>query len=470
ERNADPPARAGTSGDRWTFFGPSGLPVPYRQYFGQGAINGRANTVTFDPAHPGTYYLGSAGGGLWRTTDRGKNWSPLTDQWPFLQVSSIAVAPGGTTLYVGTGDFPYPAPGYSQGLLCSTDAGNTWRPMGPAELQHFAISKVLLDPDNPSIMTVSAGRGRDRWGNIWRSMDAGKHWKAVVQRPAAWCDVECGAPGKGGQRRYYAVGYDAAGMRIVMRSTDRGATWSQVYSAGPVTRPSLAALAVSPTDPLRAYVLLGGIQRVLSTRDGGAHWANITGNLPAEYNWSQDWYDLWLNASSRKDESGASHDVLYAGLIDAEQSLKPGVWRSIGRSYTPESLTHNDQQNSAVDPSDPNHLLVASDGGAYDLRYQPADDTWKWASLNERLGITQFYKSAFHPTNPNVLIAGTQDNSTAACAGDSAKWTNVGGGDGAFCGINAKHFTREPIISGDGTKTRRSGRLASAVRSFRPQE
>lgn len=428
-RDALAPAMQGDA--RWTFVGPVDLPVPYRTYFGQGAINGRVNAVAFDPTRSDTLYLGSAGGGLWKSTDRGHTWAPLTDGWPFLHVSSLAVAPNGRDVYAGTGDFAYPIQRPSLGLMHSPDAGATWAPCGPSVLRDYAISRVLLNPDNPQVILLSTGRGRNVWGGVWQSRDGGGTWTQILREPAAWCDVACSAKDAEGRRIWYAVGYTGPGARLVYRSRTGGRTWEPVLTLGPQVNPGLAAIATSPVDPQRAYAVFGGLHQVWTTADGGQTWTDATGNMPAGYNWSQDWYDLSLAISN----TGAQ-DLIYTGLIDVLQGIQPRQWRSIGRTYTSEALTHNDQQALAVDPRDPDHLLVGSDGGAYDFRFSPGRDAWTWKSLNERLGVTQFYHAAFHPTDPNVLLAGTQDNSTPACQGDPSRWINVGGGDGGFCAIN----------------------------------
>ncbi|MHB2017922.1 MAG: WD40/YVTN/BNR-like repeat-containing protein, partial [Candidatus Xenobia bacterium] len=406
---------------RWEFIGPTHLPVPYRIYFGQGAINGRVNAVAFDTKHPGRLYLGAAGGGVWRSDDDGKSWQALSDGWPALQVSSLAV--DGDTIIAGTGDFAYPLPRPSQGLLRSDDGGRTWGPCGPPELKQVAISRVLMDGD---VVTLTTGRGMQQWGGIWQSRDGGRTFHEVVTTAAAWCDLAIS------QHWYFAVGYTADGDRIVLRSDDRGASWSEcLRRAHRSTLPSLAALAVSPREPDRAWVLLGGLHQVLETRDGGSRWENVTGNFPdgGGLNWMQDWYDVSLCATA--------DNVLYAGLIDLAQSPDGGsTWRSVGLTLTQQALTHNDQQAATVDPRDPHHVLIGSDGGAYHVRDEGG--RCAFTSLNAGLGVTQIYAAAFHPTNPDVCLCGTQDNSSPCCRGSLAQWINVGGGDGGFCAINPR--------------------------------
>lgn len=437
------PAAGWTAGDgraaRWEFVGPQNVPVPYRIYFGQGAINGRANAVAFDPGDRKTFFLGAAGGGVWKTRDGGETWQPLADGWPLMQVSALALIKGGggakgDTVIAGTGDFPYPAIAPAMGLMRSDDSGATWRRWGPEELAFYAVSRVLVDPDDSRVITVSSGRGMRQWGAVWRTADGGGSWTKVIADPAAWCALSAGAKLRGGRRWYWAVGYDQAGYRRVMRSGDRGATWSEVYRSAKHDFLNLCSIAASPGNPETAWVLLGGLQRVLVTRDGGASFQDVTRGMPTGYNWSQDWYDLWIAVTSTR----RGKDSVYVGLIDVVQSVDGASWRSVGHTYTPGALTHNDQQGVAVDPGEPARLLLASDGGAYELRHDEARDRFAFRSLNARLGITQLYRGAQHPTDPHQLLAGTQDNATPACLGDKNRWVNVGGGDGAYCAINPR--------------------------------
>jgi hypothetical protein len=119
-----PPGRLGPS---WRFLGPSNL---NGKQPGGWAISGRVNAVAFDPKNSSTWYLGAPYGGVWKTTDSGTTWIPLTDAWRYLSVTSIAIDPKDTgTIYVGTGDVPGAGP-YAMGIMKSTDGGTPGRPSG----------------------------------------------------------------------------------------------------------------------------------------------------------------------------------------------------------------------------------------------------------------------------------------------------------------------------------------------------
>ncbi len=131
-------------------------------------------------------------------------------------------------------------------------------------------------------------------------------------------------------------------------------------------------------------------------------------------------------------------DVLYVGLIDLVASFDGGHnWTSVGHTYEDNAYTHSDQHAIAVNPSNPNELLVGNDGGIYKLQVEPSTGKWSFdTTLNSGITITQFYRAAFHPSDANRLIGGAQDNASPVLLGDPRKWGNVGGGDGGFAAIN----------------------------------
>jgi hypothetical protein len=439
----------GVNGNRWEFIGPRNLTTAYTVYNGPSEVSGRVNALAYDPGAPGTYYLGSAGGGVWKTVDGGATWTPLSDGWPSVQVSSIALDPTNPhIIYVGTGDFPGFG-GLSFGIMKSTDGGATWTNIGNAELGGYSVNQILVDPDNPQIITVAAGRLPNWYTSIWRSTDGGQTWKEAVDSSnhavdpgVAWCNVVCGAKDSQGNRMYYATGlYDYV---EVWRSADRGATWTKL--SPPLTSPDWydhdsTLITASPTSPTTVYLIDGYNRKLLKSTNSGTTWTDITNNFPTggsnNYNWSQAWYDLYIACSTRL-VNGVKQDVLYAGTLDIQQSLNGGAsWRSIGGPvYSNAALLHTDQHCLAVNPSNPNEMLVGNDGGVYRLNYDPVADSWSYTSLNANLGITQFYAAAYHPTDPTQIMGGTQDNGTPASLGDLVNWSTVSGGDGGGCAIN----------------------------------
>jgi photosystem II stability/assembly factor-like uncharacterized protein len=429
------PHHAGSS--IWTYVGPTNLPPPYRTYYGVGTNIGRVNDVAFDPLKPNVLYIASAGGGVWRSTDTGQNWTPLSNNWPSQATSSVAVHPKrGELVFVGTGDFDGGYP-YSFGLMRSIDGGDNWTNIGASQFANLTIRRIMFDPDVPGRMMLTTGKGPAYWGYLYRSDDMGLTWTVALNQFAAWSDVEVGAKKPNGDRWYFASGLDYGGQ--VWRSPDRGMNWTKLTPPLGAGFQGSLEIAASKVDPDTVYLLVGSQRQVFKSTDAGNNWTDVTAGFPNgnnNYNWSQNSYDFYIETSFRL--SGAQAiDVVYVGLIDVVQSPNGGsTWQSLGLTYTSGALTHNDQHALKAHPYDPDRVFLGNDGGAYLLNYNSVANTWSFdTSINRRLGITQFYKGDFHPTDINRMIAGTQDNATPASTGDLQNWRNVGGGDGGFAAI-----------------------------------
>lgn len=426
------PLAAQVPSSRWEFVGPRNLKVPYRVYYGQGATSGRVNAMAFSP--DGALYVGGASGGVWKSTGGGYPWKSLSDSWPALGVSSIAVDPSNPkTIYVGTGDFQGGIGGLEFGIMKSTDGGSTWTNIGKTQFGTVAVSQIVIDPDNPAIVTVATGNGSDFLGYVWRSTDRGATWTKAFDSPNAWSALTVSIPDSTGKRTYYA-----AGLGEIQRSTDQGKTWTNVALPSGASLFSYPAMAASKINAATVYLLSPGDQAIFKSTDGGATWTNVTGGFPGGYNWSQYSYDFQITTSSLVDRFNRLQDAVYVGLIDLVQSPDGGnLWRSVGLSYTNGALTHNDQHSMAVNPKDPNDMLVGNDGGLYRLAFNSRRDTFTFNTVsNQNLGITQFYHAAFHPYDASKMLGGTQDNATPMSFGDLLNWANVGGGDGGFSEIH----------------------------------
>jgi photosystem II stability/assembly factor-like uncharacterized protein len=472
---------------RWTNIGPSSIIPASRLFGGPSPVSGRVNAVEYDPVDPNVKYVGSAGGGLWKTMDGGQTWFPLTDSWPFLTVSAIAIdRTDRNTIYVGTGDFQGLSP-YSFGIMKSTDGGGTWTNYGKALFGSTAISRVMIDPDDHNRVTVTTGRGYtfssggwNDWlhggsldggqGALYQSTDAGATWTKRNPPFADWCGLDCSVADAFGKRTYWASGsYPNNGYEgTLWYSTDRGVTWSP---AANITGNRLAVdVACSKVDRNTVYLLAPdsspgayppydgqNTSAIYKTTDGGLSWSDVTAGFPNDggfpgydgyaYNWSQGFYDYYIRTSTAT-YSGVSTDAVYVGLITLAMSPDGGQsWLDIGQSYSYDpttgqsgALMHVDQHAFANNPLDPNTVLVGNDGGVFEVSFDPTSSTSAVSHLN-RAGLvtTQHYKLAVDPSNPNSLLAGAQDNGTSLWTGNQGLWQPIFGGDGGCCAYDPKH-------------------------------
>ncbi|MCX7992359.1 MAG: hypothetical protein N2651_01690, partial [Fimbriimonadales bacterium] len=366
------------SGSSWEFVGPRNATPPYRTYFGTAPVSGRVNAVAYDPQNENVYYMGAPQGGVWKTTDGGATWQPLTDYWQFLQVACIAIHPTNPNiLYVGTGDFQGWMRPFSQGVMRSTDGGQTWQSLGAAQFGYRCVSDILIDPENPNIITVCTGWGPYQGiaGDIWRSTDGGNTWTQVSTVSAIWSDLAVSARDPStGVRYYYAVGHGFPGY--LLRSSNRGQTWTTLRAPFSVGNQSSLRVATSPNNPNRVYLMSGVDQQVWVSEDAGSSWSSM--NPSVDGGFYQAWYDATLHIS----RDSAGNDVLYLGLVDLVQWTPPTGWRSIGRGFTNQAIIHVDIHSMAVNPRNPNELLIGSDGGVYRLTYTPSTGAVNIAGLN----------------------------------------------------------------------------------------
>ncbi|MCO5297572.1 MAG: hypothetical protein M9921_12020 [Fimbriimonadaceae bacterium] len=472
----------------WKYVGPTELGSSGGMWFGPSPVSGRVSAIAFEPGilNLPKVYAASPSGGVWRDQYPYDRWVPLSDEWPFLGVSSIAIHPTNPQLIlVGTGDFDGGNPLGARGIRRTVDGGTTWTEILSPPAAGICISAIAFDPDNPNIVIATAGRGQQGLagnGRIYRSTDAGRTWAAVGGTPAAiWSSVVMGALSKTtGVRLYYATATSPTGM--VWRSADQGQTWQQLPV--PLMNAAYDAVeaATSPTDPGVVYVLAGrrpqnaanvGVWRSLTGGAVASSWKSVSANVNSFphhdqgtdfYNWDQVFYDAHIACSTYK-TNNADVDVLYVGLIDLVASVNANTadptavrWKSVGMTYSSNTPgLHNDQHSIAFQPNHPNTALVGCDGGLYWMQFDPTNVRWTFRQfLNGHLGISEVYTAAFfggNGRNPNAatqILAGVQDNEHYRID-SNGEWPNaVQSGDGHGTGIIPVQTGVRPNVVGPG--------------------
>ncbi len=420
-----------SSSNKWVFVGPTNLDTPYQVYYGVRPSTGRVNALAYDPIDSKVIYMAGAMGGIWKTPDSGLTWQALGDAWPVMNASSISIDPSNTkNIYVGTGDF-HGFDGYDNGIMKTTDGGVTWTSVGRGVFGDVAVSKVVVDPESPSTILASTGRGVNFNGAVWRSTNGGTSWTKVIATQAPYSDLTYSAKDGTGKRIYYAAAGGAG--QSVYKSTDRGVTWTKLTpSLAAGNSISVLAIAASKLNATNVYLLSPDDQKIFKSTDAGGTWTDTTGNLDTGggYDWSQGWYDYHITTG------GSGTDSVFVGLIDVAMSNDAGgTWHSIGGpTFTGGATTHNDQHCVAVNPTNPNEIVIGNDGGVYKAAISGTTATI--TGLSKNLGITQFYNVVWHPTDPTRILGGSQDNASPVSTGDLSLWGNVGGGDGGYCAIN----------------------------------
>lgn len=433
----------------WVPVGPLVLPPTYepRSCYGLGRIN----CVAFHPTDSNTLYIGTPGGGVWKTINGGKTWKPLTDNLSTLAVSSIAVDPKNPDIvYFASGDVDtgYLSDGNAQGVFKSIDGGITWKQtdlVKDSKFQNSLLRKIIINPVNTSFLLAAGKRG------IWRSDDAGDTWKFILDSVITDIELNPSNP----NIVFAAMVYlnSNQGMTGVMKSTNFGATW-QLLKTGMPERDEIGRLelAVTPADPKYIYALgvfvgnkdyskWGGLHSVYLSTDEGDTWKvqstyKTAPNFLGAYNGDsndtrgQGTYDLVLIADP------IDKNKIYAGGTNSWMSTDAGAtWDITGFwIYCFGPSIHADHHYAAYNPLN-KYFYWANDGGIYrtkEIKQGSKDwitdwvDRWeenikpnapdfkfptKWENITDGLAISEFYRIALCRDVPYVVTGGTQDNS-----------------------------------------------------------
>lgn len=437
-RDQLPPATWGGGGNAptgsFSYMGPRGLDIPYQQYYGISPLAGRVNQIAWSPSNPNVVYLATAGGGVWKTTNQGTNWSYMSSGWQFLHTTGIAVDPTNENIVLaGTGDAYGFFGAQTMGIMRSTNGGATWTQVGAAQFGNNIVTRIMFHPTfNNIVIALTAGAN----GDIWRSTDGGVTWAATDAPAGKWDDIDYG-PVSGGIREFYAVSGNGTAGGVIARSTNQGGNWTVINDAT-TTAQSRLDVAVSKNTFGKVYVLHPNSNTVYRTTNNGSTWTNL--NLSTSptfpnalgsnslYNWSQDTYDMHVTTAVYGDT-----EYVWVGLITLAVSTNSGsTWLDFGRSYQGTSRLHNDQHTFTPHPTIGYIGMAGNDGGVFRTTYLPGVLN-SIASLNNTLYNTQFYHMSVHPTNyATYIMGGTQDNASPASRGNFNAWKNLFAGDGAW--------------------------------------
>jgi len=412
----------------WTFIGPQPI------NFGSQYLNsGRIASLAIDPRNDLAVYAGAAEGGVWKTTDGGNTWTPLTDDQPALAIGALALDPSHpNTVYAGTGEENFSQDSYSGvGILKSTDGGSTWTNYPGPFTQHYIGGLAVHPTDGVTVLAASSI-------GIYRSTDAGQTWTLVQSGVATAVYFDPAQPGVA----WAAIGNPFGSMlNGVYRSTDSGATWTLADGASPNALPDQSAMGRIqivnvPTSPNSAYAIVttpivgpgSNLLGVYSTTDAGVNWTPFSG-VP-DFCTPQCWYDLVIAP-----HPGNPQIIFAGGNVLNIRSLDGG------NSWTPQSVTspglpHADDHALAFS-GDGAVLYLGNDGGMWSstsTQYEAL--ATQWNDLNTTLAITEYYPSlSIDPNNVRMTLAGSQDNGTHIYAGQ-LEWSQIYGGDGGWTAID----------------------------------
>jgi PKD repeat protein/photosystem II stability/assembly factor-like uncharacterized protein len=418
-----------------------------------GKVAGRITALAVHPSNAEVVFVGAATGGIWKSTDGGRSFRPVSDTAPSLATSAIVFSPASPdVLYAATGeaDSAYlegnPASSLGTylgaGLLRSVDAGETWSRVDIDLPENAVVSRVLVNPRDPQQILVAVyifhdvAAGRSRPGGTYLSTDGGVRFTRTFAHAAS--DLLKDPASADGV--FAAFGIDGGCVSCaapggVWRSADFGLTWSPSLThdspGAPIpAQPGQVKVTISATSPPVLYASVldavdshagGGIFR---SGDGGGTWVKRTVHpeMCPKDGFNQCGYDHTLLVHPTRP------DLLYLGTVSLYVSSDGATtWSPLVEVYAPGASIHPDQHALAIPEAAPGTLWVGNDGGLY----RTTDGGATFENRSDALGLIQFNGVAFHPSIPEFLMGGTQDNGNLRTL-DGGSWSDRTGGDGGF--------------------------------------
>jgi hypothetical protein len=391
------------------------------EWLGPSNIGGRIRSILVHPTATNIMWIGSVGGGVWKTTNSAASWFPCDDWMANLAVCCMVLDPTDpNVLYAGTGEgFGNADAIPGAGVFKSIDGGSNWTQLTSYALQND-INRLAICPTNHLILLAATGNG------LWRSTNGGTNWTPTYTNNAV---KQVAFHPTDGSRAIATP--DGLGLY----STDGGLTWPSATGLAITGR---IEFAYAPSSPNLVYASQDTNQGslFLSTNGGVTYTLKNTGQTNLE---AQGWYDnsIWVDPTNPNN--------LIIGGVDLFRSTNGGVtltrmsdWTNGPGSASPPTSAHADHHAIVTAPgfdgANNTTVFFGNDGGLACARnVYTVTTTNGWTFLNNNLGITQLFGGAANPTS-FTTVCGNQDNgSTSRTTSSGTTWITWGGGDGGFC-------------------------------------
>ncbi|MCH2489037.1 MAG: glycosyl hydrolase [Flavobacteriales bacterium] len=399
---------------------------------------GRSVTASGVIGDPLTYYMGTTGGGLWKTDDAGQRWYNISDGYfETGSVGAVAVSEANPNIvYCGMGEHAVRGvmTSYGDGVYKSTDAGKTWKKMGLEKTQQ--IARIVIHPDNPDIVYVAAQgalHGPTKERGVYRSYDGGETWEKVLYVNDMTGSTELSMDMNNPNVLYTAMWHHQRMPWMVLsggegsglyKSVDGGDTWNQIHQGLPEEKGKMA-IAVCRSNSDKVYALIESDTQLdksglFVSNDAGENWTKVSGDNRLT---QRAWYYTEVFPDPNND------NVVYV--------LSAPNLRSIdgGRTWETLSGTHGDYHDLWINPDNSDNMVIANDGGAaISFNY---GETW---STQDNMPTAQFYRINTDNLFPYNIYGGQQDNTSVKIASlslgrgsiNQQDWTYAAGGESAF--------------------------------------
>ncbi len=389
-----------------------------------------------------TYYMGTTGGGLWKTTDMGLNWANISDGFFTTgSVGAVAVAENDPNIiYVGMGEHAMRGvmTHHGDGVYKSTDAGKTWKKTGLEQTQH--IARIVIDPTDPNTVLVAAQGAlysASQQRGIFKTTDGGATWKNVLyvddKTGCAELSMDMNNP-----RILYAAMWEHGRLpwKVISggpgsglyKSTDAGEHWEKMEDGLPKEMGKMS-IAVCRSNSEKVYALIesdsekeaGGL---FVSANSGKNWTRITNDHRLV---QRAWYYIELFVDP------LNENTLYVLSAPALRSINGGkTWEDI-------SNTHGDYHDLWINPKNSKNMVIADDGGAA-ITFN-SGKSW---STQRNMPTAQMYRINVDNQFPYRIYGGQQDNTSVSIAHrefggshiSTDSWTYSAGGESAFLAFN----------------------------------
>ena len=372
---------------------------------GPAMTSGRIADIAVHPDNRAIYYVATASGGVWKTTNAGTTYQPIFDGQGSYSIGCVTIDPDNpNVIWVGTGENNNQrSVAYGDGIYKSEDGGKSWNNMGLKNSEH--IGKIIVHPENSDIVFVAAigplwSKGGDR--GVYKTTDGGQNWEAVltIDEHTGVTDIVMDPRdpdvlyAAAYQRRRTQFTYVGGGPGSAIHKTvDGGTTWKKASKGLPGVDIGRMAFAISPADPEMIYLMVEAAQGksgFYKSTNRGASWSK-----QSSYFTRGNYYSEIVAHPHHPGEVYAMDTWLHK-TVNGGKSFQ----------QVNENWKHVDNHSLWIDPNDPNYVLVGCDGGIY----ESFDGTKTW-NFKSNLPVTQFYKVAVDNSEPFYYVyGGTQDN------------------------------------------------------------
>ena len=404
------------------------------RHIGPAVTSGRISCVDGVNNDARILYVGSAGGGLWKTTNGGTTFKPVFDKYT-QSIGTVTIDQNHPdTVWVGTGEtWVRNSVSVGTGIYKTTNGGDSWKLMGLEESEH--IAKIIIDPSNPDIVYVAVlghlwNSNKER--GVYKTTDGGTTWNKIlyIDENTGCSDLTINPSDNNTlfagmwqfRRKGYTFNSGGPGSGLY-KTTDGGAKWSIITDGMPEGELGRIAVAYSPVDPDKVYALIEAKNSaLLRSDDNGGNWEEV-------------------NISSRVAERPFYFSLIVPDPVDTNRMYKPGFnlylstdgGNLLTSPYVEGGRVHGDLHALWINPKDNSQMYLGTDGGLYTS--VDRGSTWR-QFLN--LPVAQFYHVSVDNKKPYNVYGGLQDNgswyapSSDAGGVENGDWKNIGYGDGFY--------------------------------------